>query len=216
MFYCPKCNNTFDITKKKIINEMINQQNRENEINKTNESSESFNISSETIEMVGGVSIKNIINKILNNTIEEEELKKINEEAIINDKEYKKLNKKNKEYVYNKIRELRRDHLEKKIEKMNDNIDTGYFICNNCKYYEKIKSGTMIFKKSSENVSKQYKVENYKVMKNSKILPITREYICPNKECPSHKNIKLKEAKFFRINNSFKMKYICMACEYVF
>ena len=43
-------------------------------------------------------------------------------------------------------------------------------------------------------------------------LPRTKDYICPNTKCESHKNIN-KEAIFYRPDkNSYRLEYQCAAC----
>lgn len=101
-------------------------------------------------------------------------------------------------------------------DKNNDRRDIARYHCYNCNYMEKINPGTTIYKKESDKKSKIQDEEKFKNLKYSKILPRTREYICPNKNCESYKNLAKREAKFFRMVNSFYIKYICTSCGTIF
>jgi RNase P subunit RPR2 len=89
---------------------------------------------------------------------------------------------------------------------------TAQFFCKNCNYTQNIINKTLILSKKSKFLSQSFDTSDYGNMVFSDILPITREYTCPNKECPSHTNPIKKKAKFFRKNNSFVLKYICVSC----
>lgn len=96
-----------------------------------------------------------------------------------------------------------------------DNIShQAYFICKNCGTYEKIKPGTELIKKISESSQNSYdNYERAKDMIHAKYLPATRNYICQNTKCPSMTDFSKREAVFFRIPNSFKIRYVCKACQ---
>jgi hypothetical protein len=95
-------------------------------------------------------------------------------------------------------------------------IKEPYFYCPNCSHYEKIKPGTSLVIKNGieQNIYIQHHTEQQ--IKNKKInnsLMRTKNYICPNKDCPTHKDPKLKEAIMEHItHNSFIVKYICCVC----
>jgi len=227
MFYCPNCNNTFDITKLSAQAIEALQQANTNQhggyftdsfTDSSLESSANGNTSVKqminSLMQQGGGNIENIIESILKKTIKDEDIKGVSIDDITNNQSYKKLNKKEKERVYNKIQDmLPIDKKRTSQVKKNEEVDKAYFICNNCKFTKKIEPRTMIFSKSSKIVSQTYIASDYSSMINSKILPITREYICPNDKCESHKDPVKKEAIFFRMNNTFKLKYICKTCK---
>ena len=103
-----------------------------------------------------------------------------------------------------------------KCEKCKTNIVNPRAICNNCGYMKPIPEGTLIFSKVSTDIAQSYSTSDFKDMVYSDILPRTRKYICPNTKCESHTNPQKKEASFFRMNNTFKVKYVCQTCSTVF
>ena len=100
----------------------------------------------------------------------------------------------------------------KDIVDKTDDQEKAFFICNNCGFIKRIEPRTLIFSRTSESISQSYDINEYNDMLNSKILPRTRKYVCPNSKCISHNDSYQREAVFFRLNNSYKIKYICNAC----
>lgn len=194
MFFCPNCNNTFDITK-----------NISDQRGGSNNSSQ-----------VGGDKYENIIKDILaNNTLSESILSEVNIEDITKNNAYKRLKAKQKEIIYNRIQDLlpveKKKLLIDKPVKLSDE-NGAFFICNNCGFTKSMEPKTLIISRASESIAQSYEVGDYKNMMHSDILPITRKYTCPNNECESHTDPYKKEAVFFRLNNSYKIKYLCRAC----
>lgn len=92
------------------------------------------------------------------------------------------------------------------------NISHFYFTCNNCSTSYVLQPGTTIysinFDKSSSNVID----EDITVKAHDPTLPRTKDYICQNKSCASHKDLENKEAVFYRNGKDFQLKYICTMC----
>jgi len=160
-----------------------------------------------------------LISKVLNNeNVSPAELEKLDFSAVTKSGIYKKLSNKKKEFVFNTIQDMlpkdkKEVHKIKPDQEETLSANQAYFICKNCSNTEKIPDGTLIISKSSESLSHDYITnDNYKDMINSNILPITRNYICPNKKCESHTNPELREAVFFRINNTYNIRYVCRTC----
>jgi hypothetical protein len=207
MYFCPECNNVFDITKSV-------EQGGGNKM--FDESSESMSLSEKTTSnMNGGVDIDALVDKLMaDKEITSEELKDVSLDMLTKNVEYKKLKSKDKEYVYNKLQDLLPKE-EKKIikeETVAKKIEKAYFICNNCGFTKPIEEGTLIFSRVSSDISQNYSGSELSDMRYSSILPRTRKYICPNKECESHIDPAKREAVFFRLNNTYKVKYICITC----
>ena len=205
MYYCPECSNVFDITKS------VGKQ-KGGEL--TEESLETTSSSESLQTTTGGANINELIDKILTNTIEQNDLSGITLDILTKSVDYKKLKAKDKEYVYNKLQDLLPTE-EKKImkeEAVTKKIEKAYFICNNCGYTKPIEEGTLIFSRVSSDISQNYSGSDLNDMKYSSIIPRTRKYLCPNKECESHTNPIKRDAVFFRLNNTFRIKYICLAC----
>ena len=96
------------------------------------------------------------------------------------------------------------------------NKNMALFECTNCGFSKKIEPGTKIFSRISSDVSKDYTSNTYNELLNSDILPRTRKYNCPNKECRTYTDPTIKEAIFQRRNNSYKLVYVCTVCKTVF
>ena len=114
------------------------------------------------------------------------------------------------------------DEISSKCDNVPNNDDNlvkkPYFFCTNCNNYEEIKSGIPLIIKGGveQNIYIQHHTEQQ--VKNKKInnsLMRTKNYICPNKDCQSHKNPELKEAIIEHVTyNSFIVKYICCVCNH--
>lgn len=97
-----------------------------------------------------------------------------------------------------------------KLSVSNTLID--YFVCKTCENCEQIPQGTMLFSKSNnlnllKHVNPEMKINNNTLLQ-------TRNYICPNESCPTHKHPELRHANMERINyNSYKIRYICKQCK---
>jgi hypothetical protein len=133
---------------------------------------------------------------------------------ISNEKvEYYKLIK-NKEY--NNLKDKEKKELIKIIKSIEDESLSAFMICKNCSYFEKIITRTMVLNKMSFNSISNNELNDYskyKYMRYDNTLPHTRDYICKNKECKTHKNTELKDAKWFKPNqNTYETFYVCCEC----
>ena len=194
--FCPQCNTIFDITQ---------------------------SLSDTTLQEGGVNNIEKIITMILNNNkISQNDIDKISNisiSQIIEHQMYKNLDPNEKSTVYNKIQIYLPHFTSKKnismggellVDKSNKNL--AYYRCTYCNFTEPIKPGTLIYSKSSDREIGQTSFDTTN-MKYNPIIPYTRNYICPNEKCISHKNPKKKEAKFFRVGDNYQIIYICMACD---
>ena len=100
------------------------------------------------------------------------------------------------------------------LKNKNSQDTSIYFICQNCNSSFEIEPRTII-------LSTNYDVSNQKIQQHDfsfKImdptLPRTKDYICPKKECESHKpeNNVTREAVIFRESSSFITRYVCTMC----
>lgn len=84
------------------------------------------------------------------------------------------------------------------------------FICNSCGNNKNIEKGTMLLSKGEEinddDVNINKKKEAYALMHSS-------NYVCPNKDCPTHKK-GVKKDMIMEYNNadSYKRRMICLVC----
>jgi hypothetical protein len=161
-------------------------------------------------EQTGGANVANIINKILQKDVTESDVEKVSIDSVKNSPEFKKLKTQDKNYVLNKLNDLKNVKVQGKKDVQ---IKKVYFLCDNCGYSKVIAPGTKIFTQQADDLSSSYSSGNYKHMLYSDILPRTRNYTCVNPDCESHKNPEKREAVFFRLNKSYKIKYICTTCE---
>ncbi len=193
MFFCPNCDNVFDIT-------------------------------SITKEQTGGANggakldYQELINKILlKEEIDQNSISQLSLDELVKQDAYNNLKSTHREYVYNKVMELMK-YIEKKLKdvEIKESPNKMYFICKNCGTTKKIKENTLLFSKVSSDISQSYVASDLSIMKYSDIIPITKKYICPTTHCVSHADLTKREAKFFRLNNSYRLKYLCMACDTIF
>src|SRR5438105_4607564 len=95
-------------------------------------------------------------------------------------------------------------------------IKKDMFSCNNCGYLTPIKPGTLVFSKNFESESTNIFLEDFSTMCTDATLPRTKDYICPNKSCPTNdKKVDLvaKEATFKRLGKTYKIVYMCCICK---
>jgi len=192
MQFCPKCDNILNInrTAPKIAIDLTNTPS---------------NISDSAEQHNDGLKIEKIINLLTKTELSEELYATtfdVNE--ITKHKNYTNLNEKEKELVL------------KNIEKIT-NVDqmAAYKICKNCLYYEKISGRTLIASKISKDTTTVYDdTSKYKYMIYDSTVPHTRNYICINKTCDSHKDPKKRDAIWFRpIVDKYQTYYVCCECK---
>ena len=108
-----------------------------------------------------------------------------------------------------------KDKLNILFEKTN-NFNKIEFKCVNCNFRKPINNSIKLFEIDfvDDNVSKFKKTNKNKLLFINPIYPRTKDYTCKNIECPSHKDNKLKEAVYYRENNSYKLYYLCTVCNF--
>ena len=214
MFYCPNCNNSFDISKSASSSHGTSSSTYAD----TSVETESADQSIKDLSVQEGGDITSLLNNILTNkSLTTEQIKNLSLKKTKDSSEYKKLSSKDKEKVYNILSDLTPE--SQKTIKTKSNVDSqnlAFFVCTNCGFSKKIEERTKIFSRISSEVSKNYTTNEYKGMIDSDILPRTRKYDCPNKKCETHNDPTKKEAVFQRRNNSYKLVYICTVCETIF
>jgi hypothetical protein len=189
--FCPECQSVLDISKT-IAKSTPNEDDG---------SSSNSNIEDDNIKL--------IIDKIIKKDDVENLLENINIDKVTNHEEYKKLDKEKKHII--------NEALEKYAVKYVDSSMVSYFFCKACLWSKKIKPGTQILSKTGGDSQTSYlNIDKYKNRKYSRILPFTRNYICPNDKCPGNKDKEKHEAVMYRINDTLKTMYTCCACQAVF
>lgn len=93
-----------------------------------------------------------------------------------------------------------------------------YFYCSVCNNYEEIKPGTVIDIINGVDQTIYIPKENVNKIRNKKInksLLRTKNYICQNPKCQTHKNPKEKEAIIEYVSHdSYIIRYICCVCDH--
>lgn len=126
---------------------------------------------------------------------------------------FNKLNSNQKTLVINRIYEKISKHI--KLPKSQETILTkdSYFYCKNCGYNEKIPSPTFIFSRTTKKNNEDAYNSNFTNLKYDNTLPNTKKYNCINKDCVTHKDPALKQAVFYRLEGTYKVRYICAICD---
>lgn len=226
MFFCPNCNNFYT----KII-----QTSQAANINiegggKKNDSSELASPSTvdtdspdilnggidkylNTSNITGGDANteENVLDKILKGQdINTSDLSDIDLNNIMKQTTFKKLQNKQKEYVINKLHEYLPSNTPTNVPKIDSQIS---FVCTNCGFNEQIQEGTLLIRRVSAASAEHEDVTKYKDMIYAKELPITRNYLCPNKSCVSYTNHESRQAVFFKLGSYGRVRYVCKACQ---
>lgn len=103
-----------------------------------------------------------------------------------------------------------------KKEKKQDSLAKIVFKCINCGFKESIAPKTLIINKTIDKSNVSIDDSKYEEMIYDKTLPRTRNYICINKSCESHKNPDKREAVWFKYNSyNYGIKYACCTCKSV-
>lgn len=188
MFFCPNCNNSFDISR-----EIVQTGGSKNH--------------SEVIELI----LNSQPDELIKNSIQH-----LNMDSFNKSVEFKKLESSDKELIINKIQDLlphdKKDLIKNKTVDIPE-TNIAYFVCKNCIFNIPIKDNTLLYSKTSGESQLNDQSDNIDILIHSKILPITRKYICPNKKCESHKDFSKKEAIIYRNRLNFYTKYICKTCK---
>jgi hypothetical protein len=89
------------------------------------------------------------------------------------------------------------------------------FKCNNCNFSKEIVETTLLYQLNMQDkVVKISSLEENELLCKDPILPRTHDYTCKNLNCITHKELKRKEAVFYKDNTSYKVNYICTLCYY--
>jgi len=204
MLFCPNCDNILNISKNPPKGNKLPVQLDLGTPDNVTDSEDATK--SEKPE--ANDAIEEIINTLANDeNVTDSVLSELKIEQITKHKSYQKLDKKKKTQILAKLTPF--------YEKIDDAVG-AYYSCKNCMYSRAIEPGSLIVSRMNGNTSVGYmNLERLENRKYSKILPLTRNYICNNKKCPTNEtgsNRKPKEAVFFRINGSMQAWYTCTLC----
>ena len=98
------------------------------------------------------------------------------------------------------------------ISSKKNNFDV-YLVCNNCNSAYNINPKTVILSTNMEETGSQFKEVNLDYKCQDPTLPRTKDYICHNMDCTTHKNLNDKEAIFYREGTGYMTRYVCCNCK---
>ena len=218
MFFCPKCDNMFSITKNPPVLQQFGGKNELLDTPTTPTTPTTVSDSSDIPKNTNNIDYNDIVNQILRNNninLDDYNINIDNINKITKLDVYKKLTPQYKEIVYNRLMDFLSIEDKKKASFVvsTDQISSAYFICNNCAYFEPINNGTVVISKISHYESRD-KIDHtdYKNISHIKTLPHTRNYICHNDKCESHSDHSKRDAVFYRLHGSYRVRYVCKQC----
>lgn len=144
--------------------------------------------------------------------ITEADIKKIKGKDIMEDERFENMTKKEQRKMISSIKLVDKNFfVEEDIEQKTKIGNTSsYFICKYCKHYKPIKPQTIIYSKKYRGDS-NIETEDYTYAIYDNTLPRTKNYICQNEKCETHKKDDLKEAILVK-NNLDQIVYVCGNC----
>lgn len=99
------------------------------------------------------------------------------------------------------------------IIKHQKNISKFFFICNNCSTSYVLQPNTIVYSINFDKSTGGMIEEDVNIKIQDPILPRTKDYICPNKNCESRSDNSKKEAIFYRNGKDYHLRYVCTICK---
>jgi hypothetical protein len=174
-----------------------------------------FNVTKEVKSKQTGGKVDSALNTIFEKfkngeKFVEKDFKKINGKDVTDDERYEIMSKKNQKKMLSMIKSVDPEILvEDNSEEPVVGSNVAYFICKFCKNHKPIKPGTFIYSKNYSTTTVE--TEDYTYAIYDQTLARTRNYICPNSECPTHKDNSGKEAVITK-NSTEQVVYVCTVC----
>jgi len=184
MFFCDKCGYIFNVTKD-VKSKQIG-----GKINKT------LNIIFDKISKV--------------EKLTEDDLVNVKGKDIIEDERFEMMNKRDQRKVISLVKAINKNFFVEDKEEGKVGSNVAYFICRSCKNYKQIEPGTLIYSKSY-NTNRDNEMDDYTYVIHDSTLARTRNYICQNKKCSTHKSDTDKEAVLTK-NSLDQVIYVCTIC----
>lgn len=108
------------------------------------------------------------------------------------------------------------EHQASQSQHASHDTKTAYYICRFCNNYKRIVPGEVIhqerYNASSESTQTTATFEDFSFAKYDNTLMRTRNYICKNPNCDSHRVTDTKEAIMTK-NNQGILVYVCVVCD---
>lgn len=155
------------------------------------------------------INYESILKKVENGEkLSDDELKLIDIKDMTKNEYYKKMSKKGE--IKKQIMDMIED-----MGNSDENIQ-AYMVCRNCAFTKPIKGKFKILTKNPEGATSTHDYVNEASFRNRvhmRTMPRTRDFNCPNKECPSYTQKTPNEAIFFRKNaDAYDTIYVCTNC----
>jgi len=209
--FCKICENFMDITNNVSVSNKEDDMETETETEVESSDYDVTSSSKKSKKTSFTVLNEDILEKVLNGSILEIEI----DEKDINDKNkisyFNKLTSNQKTLLINRLYE-KIPKSQKIPKEISTNVKLSYFYCKNCGHNEKIPNKMLIFNRSNEKSSVDNFNTNFLNYKYDPLLPRTKKYTCNNTTCITHKQPEKKRALFFRVSNTYVIKYICLEC----
>tara|TARA_B100001093_G_scaffold260939_2_gene249347 strand:+ start:2580 stop:3122 length:543 start_codon:yes stop_codon:yes gene_type:complete len=149
---------------------------------------------------------------------EKKEVKTVIEALKLLDKnlnEYKAIFNKNDLEKNKKYQKLNQNDKNKLNLLFKSNISEADLSCSNCGYKKQIEETVKLYEFNvMDNTKTVNTLEDNKLLTLDPILPRTRDYVCKNVNCITHKDPNIREAVFMKIPKSYNLTYICCVCHY--
>jgi hypothetical protein len=172
MYFCPKCNYSFDISKS----------------TKTVDDRKKLDNPVDVLKRFKAQ--KNLSNYVATFSKDQLEEHKI----------YRKLSDEDKKTINQVFNE-------------NKSFDGIEFKCINCNYRKPINETIRLYQVNVNTTYSVYRnIEDNKLLAMNPIYPRTRDYMCKNTNCITHKDTINKEAVYFREKDSYQTNYLCTVC----
>lgn len=184
MFFCGKCRYLYNVTK---------------------------DVKSKQIGGKINAALTNIFNKYYNKeALEDIDLKKVTGKDLTDDDRFENMTKKEQRKMISYVKALDKTFFIEKDTEDKLGGTNAFFICKYCGHSKPIKPGTLIYSKNYIATGNT-EVNDYSGVIDDPTLPRTRDYICKNNDCNSHKNNIIKEATLTK-NANEQIVYICNIC----
>jgi hypothetical protein len=174
-----------------------------------------YNVTKDVNNKQIGGKVNNALNSLFekfsaNEEIRESDIKRLKAKDIMDDERYDTMNKKNQKRFVSNIKAIDKNFFVQD-EEGEDASSGAYLICRFCKNSKPIEPKTFIYSKTYGSAT-VLEIEDYSQMIWDYSLPRTRNYICKNSKCPTHKDPDLKEAVITK-NKAERAVYICTECK---
>ena len=116
---------------------------------------------------------------------------------------------------YSKLNDNTKKQINKLFEQPTQLITPAEYKCINCGYNKLITETVRLYYNCIDNNNNALfikSIEENELLCSDPLLPHTKDYVCKNDNCITHKQSNLKDSIFYKDNISYKVNYICCMC----